>query len=106
MPWIGTRTDLHYSKFNSTFGSGSYTSLSLSRNFNDNLRWEVLGGRQSFASSTTRDISHFVTGTFEASLGPRYFVQSGYTWNRGAGQNYDQWMFTFGYRFDSRMKGK
>ncbi len=106
MPWIGTRTDLHYSKFNSTFGSGSYTSLSMSRNFNDNLRWEVLGGRQSFASSTTRDISHFVTGTFEASLGPRYFVQSGYTWNRGAGQNYDQWMFTFGYRFDSRMKGK
>ncbi len=106
MPWIGTRTDLHYSKFNSTFGSGSYTSLSLSRNFNDNLRWEVLGGRQSFASSTTRDISHFVTGTFEASLGPRYFVQSGYTWNRGVGQNYDQWMFTFGYRFDSRMKGK
>jgi hypothetical protein len=106
MPWIGTRTDLHYSKFNSTFGSGSYTSLSLSRNFNDNLRWEVLGGRQSFASSTTRDISHFVTGTFEASLGPRYFVQSGYTWNRGVGQNYDQWMFTFGYRFDSRMKAK
>jgi hypothetical protein len=106
MPWIGTRTDLHYSKFNSSFGSGSYTSLSLSRNFNENLRWEVLGGRQSFASSTTRDISHFVTGTFEASLGPRYFVQSGYTWNRGVGQNYDQWMFTFGYRFDSRMKGK
>ena len=106
MPWIGTRTDLHYSKFDSSFGSGSYTSLSLSRNFNDNLRWEVLGGRQSFNSSTTRDASHFVTGTFEASLGPRYFVQSGYTWNRGAGQNYDQWMFTFGYRFDSRMKGK
>jgi hypothetical protein len=106
MPWIGTRTDVHYSRFSSTFGSGSYTSLSLSRNFNDNLRWEVLGGRQSFASSTTRDISHFVTGNFEASLGPHYFVQSGYTWNRGVGQNYDQWMFTFGYRFDSRMKGK
>jgi AMIN domain len=106
MPWIHTRTDVHYSKFDSSFGSGSYTSASFSRNFNDNLRWEVLGGRQSFASPTTHDISHFVTGTFEASLGPRYFVQSGYTWNRGAGQNYDQWMFTFGYRFDSRMKGK
>ena len=106
MPWLGTRTDVHYSKFTSTFGSGSYTSLSLSRNFNDNLRWEVLAGRQTFASSTTHDNSHFVTGNFEASLGPRYFVQSGYTWNRGAGQNYDQWMFTFGYRFDSRMKGK
>lgn len=106
MPWIGTRTDVHYSKFTSSFGSGSYESLSLSRNFNDNLRWEVLGGRQSFTSPTARDISHFVTGNFEASLGPRYFVQTGYTWNRGAAQNYDQWLFTFGYRFDSRSKGK
>lgn len=106
MPWIGTRTDVHYSKFDSSFGSGTYVSFSVSRNFNDNLRWEVLGGRQSFTSTTTKDLSHFVTGTFEASLGPRYFVQSGYTWNRGTGQNYDQWMFTFGYRFDSRMKGK
>jgi hypothetical protein len=53
-----------------------------------------------------KDISHFVTGNFEAALGPRYFVQSGYTWNRGAGQNYDQWLFTFGYRFDSRSKMK
>jgi len=106
MPWIRTRTDVHYSKFTSSFGSGSYTSASFSRNFNDNLRWEVLGGRQSFTSPTARDISHFVTGTFEASLGPRYFVQTGYTWNRGVGQNYDQWMFTFGYRFDSRSRGK
>ena len=106
MPWINTRTDVHYSKFDSSFGNGSYASLSLSRNFNDNLRWEVLAGRQSFTSSTTHDISHFVTGNFEASLGPHYFLQTGYTWNRGAGQNYDQWMFTFGYRFDSRMKGE
>ncbi len=106
MPWIGMRTDLHYSKFDSSFGSGSYESLSLSRNFNENLRWEVLGGRQSFVSPTTRDISHFVTGNFEAALGPHYFVQTGYTWNRGVGQSYDQWLFTFGYRFDSRSRGK
>jgi hypothetical protein len=106
MPWIGMRTDVHYSKFDSSFGTGSYESISLSRNLNENLRWEVLGGRQSFVSPSTRDISHFVTGNFEAALGPRYFVQSGYTWNRGAGQNYDQWLFTFGYRFDSRSKMK
>ena len=104
MPWIGMRTDVHYSKFNSSFGSGSYESISLSRNLNENLRWEVLGGRQAFVSPTTNDISHFVTGNFEASLGLHYFVQTGYTWNRGAGQNYDQWLFTFGYRFDSRSK--
>jgi hypothetical protein len=60
MPWIGMRTDVHYSKFNSSFGSGSYKSISLSRNFKENLRWEVLGGRQSFVSPTTSDISYFV----------------------------------------------
>ncbi|HWX92765.1 MAG TPA: AMIN domain-containing protein [Terriglobales bacterium] len=106
MPWIGVRTDLHYSTFNSSFGNGSYESVSFSRNFNDNLRWEVLGGRQSFGSPTTNEASHFVTGNFEASLGAHYFAQTGYTWNRGAAQNYDQWLFTFGYRFDSRSKRK
>ncbi len=43
-----------------------------------------------------------MTGNLEAGVGQHYFVQTGYTWNRGVGQNYDQWMFTFGYRFDSR----
>jgi hypothetical protein len=70
------------------------------------MRWEVLGGRQSFVSPTLNDTSHFVTGNFEASLGQHYFVQTGYTWNRGASQNYDQWIFTFGYRFDSRANRK
>ena len=106
LPWIGMRTDVHYSKFDSAFGKGSYESVSLSRNLNDNLRWEVLGGRQAFLSSATKDISHFVTGNFEAALGPHYFIQTGYTWNRGVGQNYDQWLFTFGYRFDNRSKGR
>lgn len=106
VPWIGMRTDVHYSKFDSAFGNGSYESVSLSRNLSDNLRWEVLGGRQAFLSSTAKDISHFVTGNFEAALGPHYFIQTGYTWNRGVGQNYDQWLFTFGYRFDNRSKGR
>jgi len=33
-------------------------------------------------------------------------MQTGYTWNRGGAQNYDQWLFTFGYRFDSRSNRK
>lgn len=106
LPWTDIRADLHYSRFNSAFGGGSYESVSLSRNFHENLRWEVLAGRQSFASFTTHNSSHFVTGNFEAGLGPNYFIQSGYTWNRGALQNYDQWIFTFGYRFDSKSKHK
>jgi len=106
MPWIGLRTDVHYSKFNSAFGSGSYESISFSRNFHETLRWELLGGRQSFAAPTSSYASHFVTGNFEAALGPHYFTQTGYTWNRGGSQNYDQWLFTFGYRFDSRSNRK
>jgi hypothetical protein len=102
LPWLGVRSDVHYTKFNSSFGNGSYESVSLSRIFRETLRWEVLGGRQSFVSPTLNDTSHFVTGNFEASLGRNYFVQTGYTWNRGASQNYDQWIVTFGYRFDSR----
>jgi AMIN domain-containing protein len=102
VPWLGVRSDVHYTKFNSSFGNGSYESVSFSRIFRETLRWEVLGGRQSFVSPTLNDTSHFVTGNFEASLGRNYFVQTGYTWNRGASQNYDQWIVTFGYRFDSR----
>jgi hypothetical protein len=106
LPRTSVRADVHYSRFNSSFGSGSYQSLSLSRNLHENLRWEVLGGRQSFASSTSNNASRFINGNIEAALGSHYFVQSGYTWNRGRLQNYDQWFFTFGYRFDSRSKHK
>jgi len=102
LPWVGVRADVHYTKFNSSFGNGSYEAVSFSRNFRETLRWEVLGGRQSFVSPTLNDTSHFVTGNLEAGLGQHYFVQTGYTWNRGASQNYDQWIVTFGYRFDSR----
>lgn len=102
LPWLGVRADLHYTKFDSSFGNGSYEAVSFSRNFHETLRWEVLGGRQSFVSPTLNDTSHFVTGNLEAGLGQHYFVQTGYTWNRGASQNYDQWIVTFGYRFDSK----
>ena len=106
VPWLGVRADVHYTKFASSFGNGSYASVSFSRNINDMMRWEVLGGRQSFVSPTLNDTSHFVTGNFEAALGQHYFLQTGYTWNRGASQNYDQWIVTFGYRFDSRANRK
>jgi hypothetical protein len=103
LPWVNMRTDIHYSQFNSAFGSGSYESISVSRNFHESFRWEVLGGRQTFASATSSsDSSHFVTGYLEAPFGAHYFLQSGYTWNRGSLQSYDQWFFTFGYRFDSK----
>jgi hypothetical protein len=105
VPWTRVRADVHYSKFDSSFGSGKYTAMSLSRDFKDTFRWEVLAGIQSYASSVaSSNKSHFVTGTFEAPLGAHFFLQSGYTWNRGGTQNYDQYLFSIGYRFDSKYK--
>ena len=105
LPWTGIRADFRHSKFDGSFGGGSYNALSLSRSFRDNFRWEVLAGSQFFASAASKNTSaRFITGNFEANMGSNYFVQSGFTRNRGGLQNYDQWTFTFGYRFDNRHK--
>jgi hypothetical protein len=99
--------DTHYSRFNSAFGTGNYESLSISRNFHETFRWEVLGGIQQFSSTVSSATkSRFVTGNIEAPIGEHYFFQGGFTWNRGSSMNYDQWLFSFGYRFDTRSKGK
>jgi hypothetical protein len=79
--------------------------MSLSRSFKDTFRWELLAGIQDYASAlATNNRSHFITGTVEAPLGPNFFLQGGYTWNRGGTQNYDQYLFSVGYRFDSKYK--
>lgn len=105
LPWVRVRADAHYSKFDSSFGSGTYTAVSLSRNFHDNFRWEVLGGKQDYVSTVaTNSNSHFVTGNIEAPLGPHYFFQGGFTWNRGGSLNYEQWLLSIGYRFDTRSR--
>ena len=36
----------------------------------------------------------------EMNLGSHYFMQGGFTVNRGLTQSYDQWLFSIGYRFD------
>ena len=104
LPWLGLRADGHYSRFNSSFGSGSYRAISLSRNFSDDIRLEVLAGDQTFSSLlTTDDRSRFVNTNIDFALGAHYFTQGGITINRGQ-LSYDQWMFTLGYRFDSKGK--
>jgi hypothetical protein len=101
---LGLRADIHYASFNSSFGGGSYKALSISRSFTDNLRLELLAGTQSFNSPMTRFTdSRFITTNVETNLGTHYFIQGGYTANRGQ-FSYDQWMFTIGYRFDSKAR--
>jgi hypothetical protein len=106
LPWIKVRADAHYAKFSGSFGSGSYESFSLSRQMSDRLRLEVLLGQQTFASTlTTNTRGRFLTGTVETTLGPHYYLQGNFTTNRG-NMSYDQFMFSLGYRFDSKRKGE
>jgi len=98
----GLRVDLRYSKFNSSFGQGSYKAASISKTLADNLRVEVQGGRQSLNSLfTSNGGSSFVNSLVDWSFSPRYFLEGGYTWNTGATLNYQQWNVTLGYRFGS-----
>ncbi len=107
LPWLRLRADAHYSRFNSSFGDGSYRAFSISREFGENFRLELLAGDQSLNSPFSgNDHSRFLTGNVESSLGAHYFFQGGFTVNRGQTLNYDQWLFTFGYRFDSKAKRK
>jgi hypothetical protein len=102
---LNLRADAHYARFNSSFGSGSYEAFSMSRQMTESLRLEVLAGQQDFTSAlTTNNRARFVTGTVETSLGPHYYLQGNFTTNRGQ-LSYDQFMFSMGYRFDSK-KGR
>jgi hypothetical protein len=106
LPWANLRADVHYARFNGSFGSGSYKAFSLSRQMSDRLRLEVLMGQQNFASAlTTNARGWFITGTVETTLGPHYYLQGNCTTNRGD-MSYDQVMFSIGYRFDSKRKGE
>ena len=99
----GIRADVHYSRFNSSFGDGQYEVVSLSRNLGEKFYFELLGGQQSFVSSaTSNNRSRFVTSMMDVNLGARYFISGGLTVQRGNLMNYDQWFTMLGYRFDNR----
>jgi hypothetical protein len=105
VPWIAARADFHYSRFNSSFGDGSYKALSLSRSFSDNFRLDLLAGDQHYSSAyAANNRSRFVNVNVESNLGAHYFLMGGITLNRGQTQSYDQWMVTLGYRFDNKQR--
>lgn len=104
LPVLHIRAAANYAKFNSSFGSGSYEALTLSRQMSENFRLELLAGQQDFASAvTTANRSRFLTTTWETTLGPHYYIQGNFTINRGQ-MNYEQYMFSIGYRFDNKRK--
>lgn len=96
----GIRADAHYSRFNSSFGQGSYKSLGVSRQMTDTLRLEIQGGRQDFVSAlTTQTRARFANANLDWTFSRRYFLGAGLTVYRGQSQNYNQTFFTLGYRF-------
>jgi hypothetical protein len=96
----GLVLDLHYSKFNSSFGSGEYESVSLSKNLSDKLRLQLLGGNQRFDSPLTSNTNaKFINATLDWSIGRKYFVEGLYGWYCGNVLRYNQWSTMFGYRW-------
>jgi hypothetical protein len=96
----GIRADVHYSKFDSSFGHGTYEALSLSRQFREALRWEVLGGQQNFVSALTQQSqAQWINSNLDWFVGRHYFLGGGFTLYRGGVLRYNQWLMTTGYRF-------
>jgi hypothetical protein len=96
----GFQLSLRYTKFNSSFGQGTYEYVSLSRSLSDRLHVSVQGGMQHLISSFSANTnSRFVTGSADWSIGSRFFLEGLYTWNAGTSMSYRQTNLTFGYRF-------
>ncbi len=99
----GIMIDARYSKFDSSFATGTYKSLMLTRDLGERFRLNVQGGRYSYNSSlASSNNSNFVNIMFDTNLGARMFVESAFTTQRGGSLNYNQWITTLGYRFDNR----
>ena len=95
----GLLLDLHYSKFDSSFGSGKYESFSLSKSLTDTFRVQLYGGHQVFNTTlSTNANSNFVNGVVDWNVGPRYFFEGNYGWYHGTSLSYSQWSSVFGYR--------
>ena len=94
------RVDLRYSKFNSSFGSGAYESVTLTRQMGDKIRFDLQGGLQSINSSlTNQSRTKYGTADLDYLIGRHFILGSGWTVYRGGAQNYDQLFVNFGYRF-------
>jgi hypothetical protein len=101
----GRNLDLHYSKFDSAFGSGEYESVSLSKSLTDKLTLQVLGGNQLFNSPLTANTNaKFVNATLDWTISRRYFAEGLYGWYSGNAMSYNQWSTLFGYRWGGLRK--
>jgi hypothetical protein len=96
----GIRGDVRYAVFNGAYGSGSYQSVSASRDISERLRFELVAGEQKFRSTLTTGINgFFATSHVDWFLGRHYVLGGGISLFRGQQENYDQTFVNLGYRF-------
>ena len=99
----GLVADARYSKFDSAFASGSYRSVSVTKDLGERFRLNLQGGSYVYNSTlAANSSSFFVNSMVDMNLGSRYFLQSAFTAQRGGTMEYNQWTTTLGYRFDNR----
>lgn len=99
--------NVRYSKFDSAFASGTYRSVSITRDIGERLQMNLQGGRYAYSSSLAANSnSYFVNLLCDTNLGSRYFMQNAFTTQRGGAMSYNQWTTTLGYRFDNRASSR
>lgn len=101
----GILADVRYSEFHSSFASGSYRTLTVSRNIGERFRLNLQGGKYAYNSTlAANNNSIFVNLLVDTNLGSRLFLEGAYTTQRGGSIDYDQFTTTLGLRFDNRSK--
>jgi hypothetical protein len=99
----GFGVDARYSKFDSAFASGTYRTLSVTKDLGQRFRMDLMGGRYDYSSSlASTNNSIFVNSLLEMDLGAKLFFQGAFTTQRGGSTDYNQFTTTLGYRFDNR----
>jgi hypothetical protein len=105
----GLTADVRYSKFSSAFASGTYKTVTVTRDLSEKMQLDVQAGRYAYNSSAgggSLSNSNFANVTFESNLGSKLFVQSMFTAQRGGSLDYNQWTTTIGVRFNNRAAGR
>ena len=99
----GLGVDLRYSKFDSSFASGTYRTVSVMRDLGERFRLDLQAGRYVYYSSLAAPSnSYFGNAMLDMNLGARLFFQTMFTAQRGGTFDYNQWTTVLGYRFDNR----
>ena len=86
LPWVRVRADAHYTRFNSSFGSGYLRVDFAVAQFERQFQARSAGGRADITArnTATNSNANFVTSEVEMNIGFHYFLQGGYTVRPGS----------------------